>query len=168
MAQRERQDMHLVHLLKPSMILRFGQLHCLLSLSLILFFKFRLKVQTEGGVQYVTTNITQMTSPVPFIDPLTTSLDLRTRVAQISIATATHFCTTTSDAWNKNWPAGHPSFLKVQSTQGSDGNSSLVYVWGDVLKGIEEISHNVTAALLTLPLGKMNVSCFYDHKFVVY
>jgi len=109
-----------------------------------------------------------MTSPVPFIDPLTTSLDLRTRVAQISIATAAHFCTTTSDAWNENWPAGHPSFLKVQSTQGSDGNSSLVYVWGDVLKGIEEISHNVTAALLTLPLGRMNASCFYDQKFVVY
>lgn len=42
------------------------------------------------------------------------------------------------------------------------------YVWSDVLKGIEEISHNVTAALLTLQLGIMNSECFFDKQSVVY
>jgi len=109
-----------------------------------------------------------MTSLVPFVFPATTSIDLQTRVAEISIATAALFCTTTSDTLNENWPAGPPSFLKVQGAEGSDLNAGLVYIWGDVLKGIEEMSHNVTAALLTLPLGTMDAQCFSDYQAEVY
>jgi hypothetical protein len=36
------------------------------------------------------------------------------------------------------------------------------------LKGIEEMSHNVTAALLTLQLGTMSANCFFDQQVVVY
>jgi hypothetical protein len=36
-------------------------------------------------------------------------------------------------------------------------------VWGDVLKGIEEMSHNVTAGLLTMQLGTMSANCSIDH-----
>jgi len=42
------------------------------------------------------------------------------------------------------------------------------YSWGDVLKGIEEMSRNVTVAILTLPLGTMNATCSYDNEVVVY
>jgi len=42
------------------------------------------------------------------------------------------------------------------------------YVWGDVLKGIENFLHNVTAGLLTLQLGTMKAVCFCDEKIVVY
>jgi len=64
------------------------------------------------------------------------------------------------------WPS---KFLQVQSTNGSDFNSSnWVYIWGDVLKVVEEMSHNVTAALLTLPLGTMDAQCFSDYQAEIY
>ena len=52
-----------------------------------------------------------------------------------------------------------PSFLQINGTD---------YFWGDVLKGIEEMSHNVTAAILTLSLGTMNSTCSFDQQTVVY
>ena len=57
-----------------------------------------------------------------------------------------------------------PPLLDLNSYQGG----ALVYSWGDVLKGIEETSNNVTAALLTLSLGTMNASCSFDQQDVVY
>ena len=58
-------------------------------------------------------------------------------------------------------PAGIPPFseIPVHSYQQQ-------IIWGDVLKGIEEMSHNVTAGLLTLPLGTMNSTCFLYQKDV--
>jgi hypothetical protein len=41
------------------------------------------------------------------------------------------------------------------------------FIWGDVLKGIEELSHNVTASLLTMPFGTTITDCdFYLHDVV--
>ena len=58
-----------------------------------------------------------------------------------------------------------PSFLeKHVGTQAH----ALEYSWGDVLKGIEEMSHNVTAALLTLSLGTMDANCSFYHQDLVY
>ena len=110
-----------------------------------------------------------MTSPVPFIRGATAS-DPRTRVAEISIATALLFSTIASDQRTEDWPAGWPSFLDVRGTNGTNLHTpnGLVYVWGDVLKGIEEMSHNVTATLLTLPLGTMDAQCFSDYQAEVY
>jgi hypothetical protein len=102
-----------------------------------------------------------MTSPVPIID-VDKNLGLQTRVAEITIVTAELFLS------NKffYWPS---KFLEIQNTNGSDFNSSSwVYIWGDVLKGVEEMSHNVTAALLTLPLGTMDAQCFSDYQAEVY
>ena len=61
--------------------------------------------------------------------------------------------------------ADQPSFLQIPVE--SDGTDSE-FVWGDVLKGIEEMSHNVTAGLLTLQLGTMSSVCFFDQQVVVY
>jgi hypothetical protein len=36
------------------------------------------------------------------------------------------------------------------------------------LEGIEGVSHNISAALLTLDLGTMNADCFFDQQFMVY
>ena len=58
-----------------------------------------------------------------------------------------------------NRPVSQPSFLETRAVQ---------FIWGDVLKGIEEMSHNVTAALLTLNLGMMKTECFVDQQAVVY
>ena len=41
-------------------------------------------------------------------------------------------------------------------------------IWGDVLKGIEEMSHNITAAILMLQLGTMNSTCLFDQLVEVY
>ena len=65
-----------------------------------------------------------------------------------------------------NRRAGQPSFGEILQI-GSDGAVSQ-FVWGDVLKGVEEMSHNVTAALLTLQLGRMNANCSFDRQYVVY
>jgi hypothetical protein len=64
-----------------------------------------------------------------------------------------------------NRPASQPSFLEIPI---SSDVARPQFVWGDVLKGIEEMSHNVTAALLTLQLGTMSANCSIDHQAVVY
>jgi len=61
-------------------------------------------------------------------------------------------------------PVFQPSFLKIRL----GGDIYPEFVWGDVLKGIEEMAHNVTAALLTLNLGTMSANCSVDHQAVVY
>jgi len=57
-----------------------------------------------------------------------------------------------------------PPFLSVSLCL----DNYLAYSWGDVLKGIEEMSHNVTAALLTLSLGTMNATCSFYQQDLVY
>jgi hypothetical protein len=68
-----------------------------------------------------------------------------------------------------NTPAGQPSFVEKHA-EAHFGDLGIVseFSWGDVLKGMEEISHNVTAALLTLQLGTMSAKCFFDYQVVVY
>jgi hypothetical protein len=72
------------------------------------------------------------------------------RIGQISLATMAVLRA-------NDWSAVPPSFLEVQGVQGAE-----VYIWGDVLEGIKEMAHNVTAALLTLPLGNMRSECSYE------
>ena len=60
---------------------------------------------------------------------------------------------------------GQPSFLEIVP---NNNVGPAVIVWGDVLKGIEEMSRNVTAALLTLQLGNISSTCFYDQQTVIY
>ena len=68
-----------------------------------------------------------------------------------------------------NTPAGQPSFVeKHAETHPGDLGIVSEFAWGDVLKGMEEISHNITAALLTLQLGTMSTECFFDYQTVVY
>ena len=62
---------------------------------------------------------------------------------------------------------GQPSFLEIVPNSGSPGVPATM-VWGDVLKGIEEMSKNVTAALLTLQLGNISSTCFYDQQTLIY
>ena len=64
-----------------------------------------------------------------------------------------------------SWVTGNPAFITIPVRS---SNVYKEFIWGDVLKGIEEISHNVTAALLTLPLGTMNSTCSFDLQDVVY
>jgi hypothetical protein len=52
----------------------------------------------------------------------------------------------------------------------SSGKGSFELTWGDVLKGIEDMSHNVTAGLLSaeMQLGNTSAECFFDQPSVVY
>ena len=112
-----------------------------------------------------------MTSPIPDVTNETffsehlneNDLIFWLQLASISYATQTLFLgslvleeTTLID---KRKVPGQPSFLDTNSTN---------FFWGDVLKGIEEMSHNVTAAILTLSLGTMNSTCSFDQQTVVY
>jgi hypothetical protein len=135
-------------------------------LSLICFTKCRLKVQTKGGVQSVTTNIAQI-NPGPigitilsynelFSDRLSSIIDA---VQALYMGDAVQ-----KNGWYRNTrPTNNqPSFL---NTTYSD---IILFDWGDVLKGIEEISHNVTAGLLMLDLGTTNSNCSFDQQDLVY
>jgi hypothetical protein len=60
---------------------------------------------------------------------------------------------------------GQPSFLEILPNSSS---TYPLFVWGDVLKGVEEMSHNVTAAILTLELGNISSDCFFDQQTVIF
>jgi hypothetical protein len=126
------------------------------------------------------TNITQMTSPINEMNtPVATpghffwkqlvSITYATRALFLGSAFLhpgrPEMFNTDPPYMVYNMPAGQPSFLEIQV--GSDGVDSE-FIWGDVLKGIEEMSHNVTVALLTLQLGTMSANCSFDHQDVVY
>ena len=78
---------------------------------------------------------------------------------------ATAQITNSSNALLHDWMANRPSFLDIQV--GND-TSQTQFIWGDVLKGIEELSHNITAALLTLRFGTMTAECSFDQRIVAY
>ena len=129
----------------------------------------------KGGVQSVTTSITQTTSPIPDVtdatlvsknDPM---LNFWLQLASISYATQELFLGSTvleeTMLRDNRTITGQPSFLDINF---GDHVDSTTFSWGDVLKGIEEMSHNVTAALLTLSLGTMSAECSFDQQVVVY
>ena len=118
-----------------------------------------------------------MTSPIPDVTNSTlisqnfndSMLNFWLQLASISYATQTLFLgsaveeeTTLID--NRKVPS-QPSFLDIKVGNGVDGTE---FSWGDVSKGIEEMSHNVTAAILALSLGTMSSTCSFDQQVVVY
>ena len=99
-------------------------------------------------------------------------LNFWNQLASISYATQALFLGTAAlgfsaggESLKDTRPAGQPSFLELPTETHGAG---VQFLWGDVLKGIEEMSHNVTAALLTLQLGNMSSECFFDRQDVVY
>jgi hypothetical protein len=120
-----------------------------------------------------------MTSPIPEIGAgflvaniSDDMLNFWMQLASVSYATQALFLGSAtlefgaSSAYMKdNTSASQSSFLELPVI--GDG-ANPEYVWGDVLKGIEELSHNITAALLTLQLGNMTTECFFDQQVVVY
>jgi len=63
-----------------------------------------------------------------------------------------------------NRPVFQPSFLEIWLGDAIHPG----FIWGDVLKGVEEMLYNVTAVLLTLNLETMSANCSFDHQAVVY
>ncbi|KAG8992135.1 hypothetical protein FRB90_001077, partial [Tulasnella sp. 427] len=47
-------------------------------------------------------------------------------------------------------------------------DSGTNFMWGDVLGGIEQLSHNISAGILTMDLGVQNSRCFMNTHEVVY
>ena len=177
-ARTERGEMRLAHLFKPNIMSRFGELDFLLVCPW--FFPCWLKVQTKGGVQYVTTKITQIGSPISEPDVTTQPANPEEWdpmvvfwVHLIAISNATqglllgqavlHSEAPLTTSWINSSLGFQPSFL-----QNSLGTDVTQFVWGDVLKGIEEMSYNVTVGLLTLQLGTMNANCSFDQQVVIY
>ena len=129
------------------------------------------------------TNIMQITSPIPnvtngtLVDAHTAGgmVNFWMQIASISYATRAPFLGSAFLDYSlvlpskiilrDNRPAGRPSFLEIPVE--SDGVAAE-FIWGDVLKGIEEMSHNVTAALLTLQLGNMSSECFFGQQDAIY
>ena len=125
----------------------------------------------------MTNIITQVTSPIPdvtngsFLESYSSDMsNFWMQLAAISLATEQLFLgsagldshmTLEVDRW-----VGQPSFLEIQA--GKNHGAVSEFIWGDVLKGIEEMSRNVTAALLTLNLGTMSAECVFDQEVVVY
>lgn len=125
------------------------------------------------------TNVKQITSPIPDVTNATLANDslngmviFWSQLLSISYATQALFLGNVSlgfspggESYEDTRLAGHPSFLEIPFGP----NIGIQFIWGDVLKGIEEMSHNVTAGLLTLELGTMNSTClFYQQDVPVY
>ncbi|KIO17024.1 hypothetical protein M407DRAFT_33325 [Tulasnella calospora MUT 4182] len=47
-------------------------------------------------------------------------------------------------------------------------NSGTSFIWGDVPRGIEQLSHNISAAILTMDLGVQDSSCFVTKQDIIY
>ena len=62
-----------------------------------------------------------------------------------------------------NMRASQPAFLDMQVVE-----DYPQFIWGDVLKGIEELSHNFTASLLAMPFGTIVTDCDFYYQDVVY
>jgi hypothetical protein len=137
----------------------------------------------KGGVQSVMANIMQIMAPIPdltnrtFVSNISSDmLNFWMQLESIVNATRQLFLTASTLETNysiapgsleDSWPAGHPSFLEVHWQEVGSDDSGTQFIWGDVMKGIEETSHNVTAALLTLQLGMMWSNCSFDQLEVV-
>ena len=139
----------------------------------------------KGGVQSVTTKVTQIT--IPFYGKLCGTQD-GPRVILVSPPSVQ--CLSIYSLYYATWALfmgnvsidlngslvdnimGQPSFLEIlpvpDNSSLSESTLSTQFVWGDVIQGIEEMSHNVTAALLTLQLGNISSECFSDQQTVVY
>ena len=139
-----------------------------LSESLIILnLKYKFKVQTKGGVQFVTTNITRKSDSFPpansssWVEILNIPNSFL-QFASLYSATPPLFIGNLNLNFNgsvSDHMLGKPPFLELTPNQ---------FIWGDVLKGIEEMSQNVTAALLTLQLGNISSECFSDQQTVIY
>ena len=123
----------------------------------------------KEGTQFVATNITYMGSPVEpamynistpndyFLNQLS-AITYATQAVLLGQAVLVSSTILHYSSFDDTRLLSKPSFLEMQD----QGNIYPQFVWGDVLKGIEEMSHNVTAALLTLHLGKMNAECLFQ------
>ena len=140
------------------------------------FFQCRLKVETKGGFQSVTTSIKQTTSPIPHYTDYSqvaasegnlAHLVSLYQLTSISYATQALFLgnITAFEAGTSLAESLKPPLLNL--TVDPHG-AVLLYSWGDVLGGIEEMSHNVTAAILTLSLGTKDATCSFYYQDLVY
>ncbi|KAG8926067.1 hypothetical protein FRC01_009379 [Tulasnella sp. 417] len=64
--------------------------------------------------------------------------------------------------WSFNSTARAASFLSM------GGGNLLQFVWGDVIKGIEQTAANVTASMLNMDLDLQNSTCLYTQTQLVY
>ena len=108
-------------------------------------------------------NITQTTATIPDVTNITFNYDnggissalvhFWMEVASIAYATEELFLGNTVLSLTfleDNRSAGQPSFLDINVRD--TNNLGWEFSWGNVLTGIEEMSHNITAVLLTLSL----------------
>ena len=119
-------------------------------------------------------NITEITSPIPsytgtvFNNSTVHMQSVWYSLAAIFYAMEALFIDEVYLSQNKslvyNLPrASQPAFLDIQVV-----GDYPQCIWGDVLKGIEELSHNFTASLLTMPFGTMITDCDFYYQDVVY
>jgi hypothetical protein len=118
-------------------------------------------------------NITEITSPIPsfsgamFKNSTRHTQSFLTRLAAIFFTTQDLLMREVFLSQDKfliySLRASLPTFLDTHVEKGYPH-----FIWGDVLKGIEELSHNVTASLLTMPFGTMITDCEFYHHDVVY
>jgi len=127
--------------------------------------RYNVEVQTKGGIQTVITNVAQI-NPFNtiksydgfFSDRLLSILE-STRALFLGVVVLEN-----GSRYLSTRPTVQPSFVNVTYFD----SDTVKFDWGDVLKGIEEMSHNVSAGLLTLDLGNMSSVCSFDQQDVVY
>lgn len=134
-----------------------------------------------NGIQTVQYNVTYgdpilpVTTPDDFI-ALSTSHDPAAKrayqvasIAYITRATLLGQITANYDLYGIDWNVTtQVTSAAFVNTQRDEGYSDDSWVFGDVVAGIEQLSHNISAALLNLNFGYVASECSLDLSLVVY
>ncbi|KAG8901582.1 hypothetical protein FRC00_006144 [Tulasnella sp. 408] len=131
--------------------------------------RYDFTVKTMDGAQAVSYNVTTLGQLPPAQDGNTSIADRQ--IASIAQAARRALLGSISfdngdlggRVWNFSSNARLAPFLNLTAEDLEE-----YYVWGDVVKGINETTANITASLLTLDNGRQNSTCSYGYSKVVY
>ncbi|KAG8952473.1 hypothetical protein FRC04_004533 [Tulasnella sp. 424] len=145
--------------------------------------QYEFSVQTINGAQYVTYNVTTFGQLEPVVPPPNAQYpdgscrignipgaDLQTAAIALAarrllLGSLAVTSSVVDTEWTHNSTVRLASFLNVTTPRGLPDE---LYIWKDVVKGIEDTAANVTATLLNLDAGRQNSTCSYGHSTVVY
>ncbi|KAG9045196.1 hypothetical protein FS837_006844 [Tulasnella sp. UAMH 9824] len=135
--------------------------------------KYNFTVQTTNGQQVVAYNVTQTGDLVNTRQTATgfSTEEWEMALQLSSIATAAQSLLMGIISIHHGASSSTPEYdSSITSAAFFDPslNSGSAFTWGDVPRGIEQLSHNISAAILTMDLGVEGSSCFVTKQDIIY
>ncbi|KAG8895129.1 hypothetical protein FRC00_007935 [Tulasnella sp. 408] len=135
--------------------------------------QYNFTVQTANGQQVVAYNVTQTGDLVNTRQPATgfstKEWELALQLSSIATAAQSLLMGTISIRHGASTDiTEYDSSITSAAFFDPSLNSGSAFTWGDVPRGIEQLSHNISAAMLTMDLGVQDSSCFITKQDIVY